>query len=176
MEIKKIPFRKSMKFLTLLLTSLLIAMASAQVYRYMYITGSITIGTEKLIWIKGADAPADASISGSTATIDLDVEPGTPINFTECLFLKNDNAIGSFNILISITTAVSSSDFDEAKTHIYQNSTGEWQYVDSLDLTNAASSYSGSLAAGEYLRMTFEVAAKASASGTMPFGVQVRYD
>lgn len=174
MNLGKINYKKSLKLVVLMISSLLIATASATVYRYMYIDGSITVSSPKLVWILGGDAPADATISGTTATIDLDVEQGTPINFTEALFLKNNNATGSFNINITMTTAVSSSDFTEAKMHINENSTGSWQYVDTLDLTDSTDFYYGSLAAGNYLRMTFEVNATI-ASGTRNFDIQVRY-
>lgn len=178
MEMRKINYKKSIKFLTLLLTAMIIATVSAQVYRYMYIDGSISVASAKMIWVLGADAPGDASIDGSTATVDLDVEQGTPINFTECLYLKNDNLTGSFNILVNVTNTVLASDFNEAKMHIYENYTtpSVWTYVDTLDLTDSADYYSGSLGAGNFMRMTFEVEATISASGTKPFDVQVRYD
>jgi hypothetical protein len=172
----KLNYKRSLKFITLMISALFIAMVSAQVYKYMYIDGSITVGSPKMVWILGDDAPSDAAIDGSTVTVDLDVQQGIPVNFTECLFLKNANTTGSFNILISITTAVSGTDFTEAKMHIYTNSTGSWVFVNTMDLTNAADTYSGSLAAGKYLRMTFEVDATTSASGTKPFDIQVRYE
>ena len=174
MNLGKIKGRKSLKLAVIMLAWLLIATASAQVYRYLYIDGSITVGSAKMLWILGADAPSDASISGTTATVDLDVEEGTPMNFTEVLFLKNVNATGSFNMNITMTTVVSSSDFERAKMHINQNSTGSWLFVDTLDLTNATDYYYGSLAADNYLRMTFEVNATI-ASGTRAFDVQVEY-
>jgi hypothetical protein len=172
----QINYKKGLKLVTLLITSILIATVSAETYRYMYIDGSVTISSAKLIWIKGTDAPTDAAIDGSTVTVDLDVEQGVPVNFTECLFLKNDNATGSFSILISITTAVSGSDFAVCKMHIYENSTSTWIFVDTLDLMNGADTYSGTLAAGNYLRMTFDVEAGTSASGNKPFDIQVRYN
>lgn len=171
--------RKAIKFILLLLSSLLIAIASAQVYSYMYIDGSITIGTAKLVWIEGSDAPSDTSIVGSTVTMDLDVEPGTPKNFTECLFLKNQDTV-AHNLTINVTTAVSSSDFTECKMHIYENSTGSWTYVDTLDLTTTDSyetyTTNDPLGAGEYYRFTFEVAAQSSATGTKNFDIEVRYE
>jgi hypothetical protein len=66
-------YKKSAKILLLLLSSILIASVSAQVYRYMYIDGSVTVGTAKLIWLAGENAPGDYDITGSTATIDLPI-------------------------------------------------------------------------------------------------------
>ena len=170
----KINYKKILKLVTLLITSILIATVSADVYRYMYIDGSITVSGAKLIWMEGIDFPADGSISGSTATLDLDVEQGTPLNFTEALFLKNVNSTGSFSINLTEATAVSSSDFERAKMHIYENSSTSWVYVDTLDLTDSNDFYAGSLAAGNYLRMTFEVNATIS-SGSRAFDIQVEY-
>ena len=171
-----INYKKTLKLVTLILTSLIIATVSAETYRYMYIDGSVTIGSSMLVWLEGADAPGDTTIGGSTVTLDLDVEAGTPVNFTECLFLKNENASGSFSLLISIPTAVSASDFDTCNLHIYQNSTGTWEFVDTLTLTNSADTYSGSLAAGNYLRFTFDVQADSGATGSKSFDIQVRYN
>jgi hypothetical protein len=172
-------YKKSAKILLLLLSSILIATVSAATYRYMYIDGSVTVGTAKLIWIEGIDSPGDATISGSTYTADLDVEPGTPLNFTECVFLKNEDT-AAHNMTISVTTAISASDFTEAKMHIYSNSTASWVYVDTLDITTTDSyeTYTANtpLGASNYYRMTFEVAATITASGTYDFDIQVEYE
>jgi hypothetical protein len=171
----KMNSKKTLKFVTLLITSMLIATVSAATYRYMYIDGSITVSSAKILWIKGSDV-LNATISGSTAIVNLNVEQGTPLNFTEALFLKNANDTGSFGYNITITEALSASDFERAKMHIYQNSTspGTWTYVDTMDLTNSTDFYTSSLAAGNYLRMTIEVNATI-ATGTKDFDVQVQY-
>ncbi len=174
MNLKRINTKKSLKFLGLLLSSLLIATVSAATYRYLYIDGSISVTAAKLIWIEGGDFPGDGSISGSTAIIDLDVEEGTPLNFTETLFLKNQNATGSFTYNITLLTNVGSGDFQKAQMHIYENYTTPWTYLDTIDLTNAADYYSNSLSAGDFLRMTFDINATI-ASGTRNFNVQVEY-
>lgn len=175
----KIESKKLLKMFILLLTSMIIATVSAQVYKYMYIDGSITIGIAELIWIAGSDAPSDISIDGGTVTMDLDVEPGVPVNFTYCLFLKNQDS-EAHNLTISVTTTVSTADFDECKMHIYENSTGSWVYVDTLDLTTTDSydtrTNNEPLGAGEYYRMTFEISAKSTATGTKPFDITVEYE
>jgi len=174
-------YKKSAKLILLLISTLLIATVSAATYRYMYIDGSVTVGTAKLIWIEGLDSPGDATISGSTYTVDLDVEPGTPLNFTECVFLKNQDT-AAHNMTISVTTTISATDFTECKMHIYENTTAspDWTLVDTLDLTTSDSyeTYTGNspLGAGEYYRMTFEVAATTGASGTYNFDIQVEYE
>lgn len=171
----KINYKKTLKFITLLITSMLIATVSAETYRYMFIDGSITVSSAKMVWIEGSDVP-DSIISGSTATVNLNVEQGTPLNFTEALFLNNANTTGSFDYNITITQALDPGDFERAKMHIYENYTapGNWTYIDTMDLTNANDFYDGSLDYGNYLRMTFEVNATI-ASGTRNFDVQVQY-
>jgi hypothetical protein len=171
----KMNSKKALKFVTLLITSMLIATVSAATYRYMYIDGSITVSSAKILWIKGSDVP-DATISGSTAIVNLNVEQGTPLNFTEALFLKNANNTGSFNYNITITQALLTGEFERAKMHIYENHTvaETWTYVDTMDLTNSTDFYTSSLAAGNYLRMTIEVNATI-ATGTRDFDVQVQY-
>jgi hypothetical protein len=169
--------KKSLKFVTLLITALLIGTVSAATYRYMYINGGINVGSAKMIWIAGIDPPTGTTIDGSTAIVALPVEEGTPINFTNCLFLKNNNLTGHFDYTINVTTEVQPLDFDVAKMHIYTNSTGNWVFVHTLDLTTAGAhdSYSGSLDAGKVLRMTVEVSAATGAAGNKPFNLQVAY-
>lgn len=172
----KINYKRSIKFVTLLITALLIATVSAQVYRYMYIDGSVSVGTAKLVWIKGPDAPSSATVTGSTVTMPFDVEPGTPQNFTYCLYLNNSDT-ADHNMTISVTTAVTA-DFDEFKIHIYINSTQT--FVDTLDVTTSDSyeTYTGNspLSAGEAYRMTFELAPSTTASGSYDFDIEVEYE
>ncbi len=175
----KLSSKKLIKLATLVISSLLIATVSAATYRYMYIDGSVTVGTELLLWIEGDDAPAGTSIAGSTVTIDFPVEQGTPQNFTNCLYLKNQDT-AAHNMTISLTTNVSSSDFDEFGIHIYENTTASWVFVVTLDVTTADSyeTYTGNtpLVASGYYLMTFEVAADALASGSYDFDIQVEYE
>jgi len=171
----KMNYKKSLKFVTLVIASLLIATASAAVYRYMDIQGTITVGTLKLIWIAGSDV-SGATIVGSTATISLNVENNTAINFTEALLLKNNATSDSFNYNVTVTQALLSSDFEIAKLHLYENSSGSWTYLGTVDLTNSNSKYESSspLLAGKYIRITIEV--KAIKDGiSKQFKVQVEY-
>jgi hypothetical protein len=173
-------YKKTLKFVTLLITSLLIASASAATYVYMYMDGSVTIGAAKLVWVAGTDAPGDIDISGGTVTLDLDVQPGSEQNFTECLFLKNQDG-SDHNMTINITTAASAATFDWFYADIYENSTSSWVYVDTLDITDSADSYetyatSTPLVSGGFYRFTFAVKAKIGTSGTHDFDLKVTYE
>jgi len=173
-------YKKTLKFVTLLITSLLIASVSATTYVYMYMDGSVTIGAQKLVWLAGTDAPGDTDITGGTVTVDLDVQPGSEQNFTECLFLKNQDS-ADHNMTINITTAVSAVTFDWFYADIYENSTGSWKYVDTLDITDSADSYetyatNTPLVDGGFYRFTFAVKAKAGTSNTHDFYLKVTYE
>jgi hypothetical protein len=178
-EKMKANYKKIVKIVSLIISTLLIASASAATYRYMYIDGSTTVGTALLLWIEGGDAPAGTTISGSTVTVDFNVEPGTPQNFTNCLYLKNQDTV-PHNLTISVTQTVSSGDFDEFGIHIYDNDTASWVFVDTLDVTTSDSyeTYTGNTPLGNmsYYLMTFEIAANVSASGTHNFDIQVEYE
>jgi len=173
MNIEKIRSRKALKFLGLLISAMIIATVSAATYRYMFIDGSISVTGAKLIWIDGPDDPI-ATIAGSTVTINFDVEEGTPINFTEALFLQNVNATGSFNYNINVTTPLLSTDFQRALMHIYQNSSGSFVFADTLNMTVDNDYYSSSIAADVALAMTFELNATIS-TGSRNFGITVQY-
>jgi hypothetical protein len=175
-------YKKSLKMVTLLLSAIIIASVSAATYNYMYIDGSITVGSAKLIWIAGADAPGDITLAGGTVTMDLDVQPGVNQNFTEALFLKNQDT-ASHNLTITVTTALSSGNFDIANAFIYQNATlpGTSTHLDTLTLTTADdqySSYTGNtpLVNDGYYRFTFEIQADLAASGQYSFDIQVVYE
>jgi hypothetical protein len=168
-------YKKSLKIVTLLITAAFIATASAYTYTYMYINGSITIGTQQLIWASGADTPVGTTIVGGIVTMDLDVQPGVTQNFTECLLLKN-NDTSTHSLNVTITTALSGSDFDSAKIYFYDNSTSSWVYSGTtLDMTSTAGQLTGSLAAGVAYRLTFEITADSAASGSKSFVLQVTY-
>jgi hypothetical protein len=173
----KVEYKKGLKLVTLLITALIIATVSAQVFRYMYIDGSVTVGAAKLVWIKGSEAPSGATVVGSTVTMPIEAEPGTPQNITHCLYLNNSDTV-AHNMTISVTTAVTS-DFDEFKIHIYINSSSP-TFVDTLDVTTSDSyeTYTGNnpLSAGEAYRMSFELTPSTTASGSYDFDIQVEYE
>lgn len=168
-------YKKSLKFVTLLLSALLIATASAAVVRHMEIQGTVTVGALRLVWIDGADA--DATIVGSVATFSLSVENNTPVTFTEAIFLKNNVTDGtSYDYNISITDALNPDYFEVANLKLYTNSSGSWSLLDTLNLNSTSSMYQSStpLAQGQYIRFTIELKAiEDGASDT--FKVQVTY-
>jgi hypothetical protein len=174
MELKQLLGKKSLKLVFLLFTALLIGTASATVYNYLYIHGSVQIGNAAIIWLKGADAPSSTSIAGPAVTLPFNIGNGTQQNFTSCLFLKNQDS-SAHNLNVSITTPISSSGFNTAEIFIYKNSTGSWTYVGTLDMTTTSSLNNNSLVAGGFFRLTFYLDAKTTASSTYNFEVKLDY-
>jgi type 1 fimbria pilin len=167
--------KKSIKFVALLAMALLIAAVSAATYSTLSITGSVTIGTQQLVWIDGEDPCVDITIVGGRVTMNLAVQPGVMENFTECLFLKSQDTV-DHSLNVTVTTALSTEDFDSAKTYIYGNATGSWVYVATLTLTTASSHADNNLlTAGNYYRFTFEIQSKAGATGIKSFELQLLY-
>ncbi|HVO36945.1 MAG TPA: hypothetical protein VMT01_02100 [Candidatus Acidoferrum sp.] len=170
----RINYKKSLKIITLLVASILIASASAATYTYMYINGSVTISSTGLTWIKGDGASAGTTISGSTATVALSISNGTTTNFTNYLYMKNLDA-STHSLMINITTAATASLYETNgfNISIYNNATQA--YVGSLDVLSTSSYYSGTFPASGVWHFVFQVATKTDASGSDSFNVQFTY-
>jgi len=110
MNIKEKLNKKPIKLLALLLTSMLIATVSAQVYNYMFIQGSGVVSlTKGLKWDLGTDLPSPApTIVGYTVT-NLNFSTGTtPNNYTDCLHIVNQDPAEShiFNLKVKTSAGV----------------------------------------------------------------------
>jgi hypothetical protein len=167
-------YKKSLKIVTLLVTALLIATASAQVYRYMFINGTVTIGNTGLTWVLGEEAPTGTSISGSTVTLALPVSNGTIANFTHVLYLKNLDASLTHSLSISITDPANSALYDSFNMTISNNSTGA--LIHKLDVTTT-DTYSDTIDTSAIWQMSFEIQTKTDATaGDDLFSIQLSYE
>jgi len=102
MEIKKILSGKSMKFVTLLLTSMLIASASALVYYSLSMTSTITTAsTNDVYFVSGVDAGTAGTniLEGKkTATLaSLKAYPNMTMSYDDPIRVRN-NASASFSV------------------------------------------------------------------------------
>ena len=96
MDIRKIPFRKEMKLVTLLLTSLLIASASAAVYYSLSMQPSVTITAAVVAFKQGEDWTAVAGSIGTNETscsLALKAYPNATLTYDEPLNLTNTGAV-----------------------------------------------------------------------------------
>ena len=168
MEMEEMNYKKLIKISVLLITSLLIAKASADAVSYLYLYGNVTVaGTQALVWIKDGDVQY-----GDSVTMNLNVQPNVTTNITDSLYLKNQDG-ESHSVNITVTSAITG--FTKCDVHIYENSTvsGTWTLVTTLDATTIGSSYSGTLPAGGYYKFDFEITAPSSGSGS--FTIKVEY-
>jgi len=62
-------YKKSLKLITLLITSLLIAAVSADVYNYMFLNASIGVEGLPLAWAQGTDSGVTFTPAGATCSI-----------------------------------------------------------------------------------------------------------
>jgi hypothetical protein len=172
----KMNYRKTLKFTTLLITALLIGAVSAATYKYLNLDGSVTVGTQKIVWVQGG-----SEIAGDTVTVSLSVEPGVPMDFNGTLYMKNKDT-ASHNLTVKVTTAVGS-DFNYFYTYIYENFTtpGTWTLADDLNvktLDDEYSTYTGNnpMQASGFYKLDFGLKTTTSATGTYDFDIQVKYE
>ena len=171
MNLRKMPLKKSAKFLTLLLTSMLIATVSAQVYNYMYIQGSGVASTAKgLKWELGAQYPSGTSIDGFTVkNLNFSVA-GSPINYTDCLRIKNQDAGEAHNFTLRTKKSWGGwSDYTEFNLVVFNATSGGTQQ-DVLDLmTVDAQTGIMTIPASATWRILVEIVPIASPTGTEAF-------
>ena len=171
----KLNYKKSLKFLTLIISSLLIATVSATTYRYMYLNGTVIIGSQKIVWVQGG-----SDVAGDTVTVNLNVEPGIPAEFDDTLYLKNkENA--AHNMTIEVTAAADVAKFDVFSISIYSNATGSWVLKHTLTGTTLNDIYStytlnDPLTAHSMYKFNFAITAKDGASGSPTFTLTVKYE
>jgi hypothetical protein len=101
----KINYKRSLKFLTLLLASLLIATVSATVYNQLFQSGHVTATTYAVKWIAGTDT-VGLSIQGATCSMSpLTAPVGGSRNYTDPVRLNNTEATQhTFNLVVVSVT------------------------------------------------------------------------
>ncbi len=173
MNLNTLKNKKSLKIVTLLAASLLIATASAQVYLYLYISGSVEISTNAgLTWVLGDSAPTGSQITGVTADLTLPVSNGTLANFTNVLYLKNFDA-SDHSFTITVTAAPTASLYDSFTMKISDNSTAA--SVHDMNLLSDTT-YSSTMPASAVWQLAFEIQTKSSASAqTDTFSIELEY-
>ncbi|MEM3617229.1 MAG: hypothetical protein QXK47_05420 [Candidatus Bathyarchaeia archaeon] len=170
----KINYKKMVKLATLLVTSLLIAKASADTYTYLFMHAGITVTSQQVVWIYGGQI-----ISGSTVTPSFTVQQGVYTWYNNTLHLKNTGGT-NVTVNITVTSQASSSVFDICKVYVYENFTtpGTWTFVGTLNALTLGDVLNNKLlkANGGYFKFDFEIQAKTTATpGTYNFEITVVY-
>lgn len=91
MEIKSLLYRKEMKIITLLLTSLLIASASAAVYYSIIAQPSVTVSVGSIIFASGADWPTGSAMGTNSTWVRLALKayPNATLTYDKPLNVSN---------------------------------------------------------------------------------------
>jgi hypothetical protein len=94
MELRELLSKKPVKFLTLLLTAMLIASASAAVYYSMNMQATATISPAAVIFVEGADASTNAcnvslGANSTYASMSIKAYPNATLTYTEPLNISN---------------------------------------------------------------------------------------
>jgi len=167
-------YKKSLKIVTLLITALLIATASAQIYSYMYIHGGATISGSELVWGLGENAPTVASISGHTVNnVNFSVPQNTFKNFTDALNITNNNATSITFDLAADITGGSTADFTTLDLVVY-DSTGARE--GDLDVLTEDTATGIVIASSETLYIRFEIDPLTDATtGDVAFTITLTY-
>jgi len=154
----KIRSRKALKFLGLLISAMVIAAVSAQVYSFMYIQGTGEPTTTGLRWVEGDDAPNGTAISGGTVTaLPLTTEGGNERNYTDCLRIQNLDAV-SHNFWLNVTSSTGNwGNWTKFNLVLFDNYTGGTQQA-VLDIKTQGASVSGlTIGASETWGVLFEL-------------------
>jgi len=171
----KLNYKKSLKLVTLLVSSILIAVVSASTYSYMYIEGSGTITSAELSWELGLDAPTGATIDGYTVkNLNLSIPENTFKNFTDCLRIINGDAEAHTYSLETTVVGGNSSKFTTFNLAVY-NSTGTFA---TLNLKSQGNSVTGlDIVGSATLYIRFEVDPLTDeTNGYMYFTVKLTYE
>jgi len=132
--------KKSLKFITLLLSALLIGTASASIYNYMQITATVGVkGTYVVNFYEGNDtSSAGGTITNNRQTVtftNMEGPNGTLATYSDAVRICNNDTTAAHNIKLEIESHTyngqASSNLDYIKITVYDSGDTE---VDSLQL------------------------------------------
>jgi hypothetical protein len=108
-KLREISFRKPVKFLTLLLTAMLIATASAAVYYSLTIVPTVTISATKVSFVQGSDWPSGSLMGTNSTSVSLALKayPNATLTYEQPLNISNTDTLAHSVRLrhVSITPA-----------------------------------------------------------------------
>ncbi|MBS7616951.1 hypothetical protein KEJ45_07125 [Candidatus Bathyarchaeota archaeon] len=116
-------YKKILKLTTLVITSLLIATVSAEVYNNLFLTASVGVEGLNLVWDKtGIDSGVLADISGATCTLSgLNAPKGGSRTYSKAIGI-NATATTTFGIEVVSVTGDGTSNLDYIFIEIYDGS------------------------------------------------------
>jgi hypothetical protein len=154
----KLNYKKSLKLITLLLSSLLIATVSATVYNQLFQTGHVTATTYGLQWIAGTDS-VGLTINGATCSMSSLTAPvGGERNYTDPVRLNNTEASQhTFNLVI-VSVSGDTSQLSYIYVRLYDSS-GSYENNLTVWAEGSQGSYLNSLqiSAHDYWRFEYDI-------------------
>jgi hypothetical protein len=168
-------YKKSLKIVTLLVASLVIATVSAQTYSYMFIQGGATITSGVLSWAAGTGAPGGTTIVGPTVSdLNFSVPADTIQNFTDVLHLINaEDSSHTFGLSATVT-AGNTTKFTTFDMVVYDSGGAR---VTSLSVKDGGSVSDQTIDASATLYVRFEVQPLAAETdGYLAFTIQLTYE
>jgi hypothetical protein len=97
-ELRKIPFKKSMKLLTLLLTSMLIATASAAVYYSLTAEPQVTVTGLTVKFTNGTDTSTGSTVYDTWCRLALKSYPNATLTYDEAVNLTNTDGSNAHSV------------------------------------------------------------------------------
>lgn len=135
MNLRKIPSRKSMKLLTLLLTSMLIASASAQLYYSLSMTSTIEVYAADVYFVVGSDNGVKGLVvtlgsNDTTATLTgLRAYPNATFTYTNATLVKNAGGSGVQVRLAPSSISDGAADFIYVKFMLNATAVGDRRWL-----------------------------------------------
>ncbi len=144
MEIRKMLFRKEAKLVTLLLTSLLIATASAGTYLSLTMTSTVSVYQSEVYFVEGSDNGTAGAVlvldsTNTTATITgLRAYPNATFTYQNVTLVRNNATSGTTNIRLSpdVNPSANPEDFEYVK-FMLNGTSAQW-----LNFTSNGSAWS----------------------------------
>jgi len=176
--------KKSLKFVILLLTSLLIGFASAASYSELFMYGTpITVGSASLTFTDGANTTSISkqgiTTAGTAVTFDniLAIEPGETRTYEQAVNLTNSaGATKTINMSLYSITGDFSTDFDYVNiTIIAKNGTALGNNITIVSSgTNVTSTGTLGMANTELWTVKWIIKAKTGAASGQSFNITLK--
>jgi len=127
-NLKRIPLKKSAKFLTLILTSIVIASVSAGVYYSLSMTSTITTATTDVWFVVGTDNGTDCDVvlspQNTSATITgLKAYPNATYTYIDPIRVRNNGSAAQDIRLRHVSLSGNDTEFDYVKFQIRNGTT-----------------------------------------------------
>jgi hypothetical protein len=109
----KINYKKSLKLVTLLITSMLIATASAAVYYTINMKSKVTVTALTVKFVNGGDTPAGSTVNDAFCSLALKSYPNATLTYDKAINISNTDTNNAHRLRlrhVSITPANGSSD------------------------------------------------------------------